>query len=347
MRKWRLNVTRPDYLLNQTLIGLSDIHHLDKFIGQGYSEYLAVFQNGVVSGYSPANEIEKQIKILSKDLRKAKKVLGRLQTVVVKTRREMNHLLRKIKSKRFSVSDFEQAFEAYQDLITYRVTTRILGYKKGLPTAFINQASGSRLWFKEEWLKIKEILAKLLVEVAKQHRVPVKLIKSLTVSEFYQGIRQGDFEQFRDKTSSHVEPMVLLSDKNRHQVLTGYKAKAYLSRYLYEKVEAKNEVRGQAAYLGLVQGKVKVVLDPKDFQTKDKFVLVTTMTTPSFVQFLKHVVAIVTDEGGLTCHAAIISREFKIPCVIGTKFATKVFKDGDLVEVDANKGIVRKLIVDR
>lgn len=53
--------------------------------------------------------------------------------------------------------------------------------------------------------------------------------------------------------------------------------------------------------------------------------------------------AIVTDEGGITCHAAIISRELNIPCVIGTKKATKVFQDGDIIEVDANDGVVRKI----
>ena len=51
--------------------------------------------------------------------------------------------------------------------------------------------------------------------------------------------------------------------------------------------------------------------------------------------------AIVTDEGGIMCHAAIIARELKKPCIIGAKVATKVLKDGDLVEVDAEKGIVR------
>lgn len=50
-----------------------------------------------------------------------------------------------------------------------------------------------------------------------------------------------------------------------------------------------------------------------------------------------------TDEGGITCHAAIISREMKIPCIIATQTATSLLKDGDYVEVDANKGIVRKL----
>ncbi len=58
---------------------------------------------------------------------------------------------------------------------------------------------------------------------------------------------------------------------------------------------------------------------------------------------LKRAAAFVTDEGGITCHAAIVAREMKKTCIIGTKIATKVLKDGDLVEVDAKKGIVRKL----
>jgi len=53
--------------------------------------------------------------------------------------------------------------------------------------------------------------------------------------------------------------------------------------------------------------------------------------------------AIVTDEGGIMCHAAIVARELKKPCIIGTKVATKVIKDGDMLEVDADKGIVRIL----
>jgi pyruvate,water dikinase len=65
------------------------------------------------------------------------------------------------------------------------------------------------------------------------------------------------------------------------------------------------------------------------------------MTNPQMMPLIKDAGAIVTDEGGLTCHAAIISREMKIPCVVGTKVATRVLKDGDLVEVDAEKGVVK------
>lgn len=67
------------------------------------------------------------------------------------------------------------------------------------------------------------------------------------------------------------------------------------------------------------------------------------MTTTNFVPVLSKVSAIVTDEGGITCHAAIVSREMDIPCIIGTRIATKAFKSGDLLEVDANKGIIKKL----
>jgi pyruvate,water dikinase len=67
------------------------------------------------------------------------------------------------------------------------------------------------------------------------------------------------------------------------------------------------------------------------------------MTFPSMIMAMERAAAFVTDEGGILCHAAIIAREMKKPCVIATKNATKAFKDGDLIEVDANTGIVRKI----
>ena len=67
------------------------------------------------------------------------------------------------------------------------------------------------------------------------------------------------------------------------------------------------------------------------------------MTTPDYIPAMKKAAAFVTDEGGITCHAAIIAREMKKPCIVGTKIATKVLHDGDLVEVDADKGVVRIL----
>lgn len=101
-------------------------------------------------------------------------------------------------------------------------------------------------------------------------------------------------------------------------------------------------VTGRTAFPGIISGLVKIISSPKDMEGFRKGdVLVASMTTPSMVMAMKKAVAFVTDEGGITCHAAILAREMKKPCVIGTKNATKVLHDGDLVEVDANKGIVK------
>ena len=67
------------------------------------------------------------------------------------------------------------------------------------------------------------------------------------------------------------------------------------------------------------------------------------MTRPEFLPLMKKAAAFVTDAGGLLSHAAIVARELKKPCIIATETATKVFKDGDLIEVDADKGVVRVL----
>ena len=103
-------------------------------------------------------------------------------------------------------------------------------------------------------------------------------------------------------------------------------------------------IKGLRASLGKVRGKVTVVKDFKDFSKFQKGdVLVTEATSPTYTLLIAVSSAVITDLGGSLSHAAIVSREYGIPCIVGTQVATKVLKDGDLVEVDAVKGVVRKL----
>ena len=109
--------------------------------------------------------------------------------------------------------------------------------------------------------------------------------------------------------------------------------------------DAKVVVRGLPASPGLATGVVHVIDNPKDI---DKFkqgeILVTLMTSPDWVPAMKKAAAIVTNNGGMTCHAAIVSREMEIPCIVGTESkhvaATSVLKTGDVVTVDAKNGVV-------
>ena len=100
-------------------------------------------------------------------------------------------------------------------------------------------------------------------------------------------------------------------------------------------------LKGNAGSSGVVEGTVKVVEGVKDISKfNEGDVLVTHMTEPSMVIMMNKAGAIVTDVGGITCHAAIVSRELAIPCVAATKTGTKDLKNGMKVRVDGDKGEV-------
>jgi pyruvate,water dikinase len=100
-------------------------------------------------------------------------------------------------------------------------------------------------------------------------------------------------------------------------------------------------VKGLGASPGLASGKVRILRNIEELdKVKEGDVLVTTMTNPDMVPAMKRAVAIVTEEGGMTCHAAIVSRELGIPSIVGTGSATAVLKDGDSITVDGSRGIV-------
>jgi pyruvate,water dikinase len=107
------------------------------------------------------------------------------------------------------------------------------------------------------------------------------------------------------------------------------------------KGEGKILLKGLGASPGIATGKVKIIRDLSELGKIEKGdILVTEMTSPDFVPAMEKSAAIITDRGGTTCHAAIVSRELGIPCIVGTQLATKVLKDGQIVTVDANNGIV-------
>ncbi len=119
----------------------------------------------------------------------------------------------------------------------------------------------------------------------------------------------------------------------------------FLRRRRFELIREKaetNMISGMSAYKGLASGRARIVYNHSEInKVKKGDILIAPMTTPWYLPAMRKANAIVTDEGGVVCHAAIIARELKIPCIVGTKIATKVLNDGDLVEVDAERGIVR------
>ncbi len=113
---------------------------------------------------------------------------------------------------------------------------------------------------------------------------------------------------------------------------------------IIETQELSDDIEGKVAQSGIARGRVKIVHLISQLNKVEKGdILVSPMTTPDFMPAIYKASALITDEGSLLCHAAIVSRELGIPCIIGTKIATSVLKDGMEVEVDAEKGVVKIL----
>jgi len=100
-------------------------------------------------------------------------------------------------------------------------------------------------------------------------------------------------------------------------------------------------ISGHIGHIGSAKGKVKIINDPENAEIDEDEILVCDMTSPDYVHLMKKAKAIVTDRGGILCHAAIIARELNKPCIVGTGNATKILKNGMMIEVDAEKGVVR------
>lgn len=208
----------------------------------------------------------------------------------------------------------------------------------------INFAKSITYWvdFRKEGMMGHLYYALILLEnIAKRFDLPYKDIALYKIKEVEDLIRYG---KKLDKAilEKRYESTFLVLEEGKDSLF-------YNDPDAKELFEAANhvdikEIKGMIASVGtqeIILGEVNIVNN----QAKEIFepgkILVTSMTRPEFVPMMRRAKAVITNEGGIACHAAIVSRELGIPCIIGTKAATKVLKNGDKVEMDMKTGIVK------
>lgn len=178
----------------------------------------------------------------------------------------------------------------------------------------------------------------LLEEIGKRFDLKVKELVYLTGDEIINLLR-GKTTVDKEEVNQRISSYALIKEGNKYTLLSGNKVKRVV-----QKVVKAITVRGTVASQGRATGKAKLVTEVEDITKVNKGdIIISPMTYPKLMPAIIRAAGIITDFGGILCHAAIISREFGIPCIVGTKKATKVFKDGDLVELDAYSGVARKI----
>ncbi len=185
----------------------------------------------------------------------------------------------------------------------------------------------------------------LFLEICRRGKITLQDAEVITLDEFLHFLSGNKFPNKKQIKKRQKLCGYLMKDSN-FQFHEGDKIEKILEKEMGKGEGRDNNLRvlkGMPAYKGRVRGKVKIVSKDNLNKFQKGEVLVTTMTSPDFMPILDKALAIVTDEGGVTCHAAIVAREMKIPCIVGTKIATQVLEDGDIIKVDAIKGVVKKL----
>lgn len=184
------------------------------------------------------------------------------------------------------------------------------------------------------------VLNKFAIEFSKRTKLEVNTIEHL----FYWEVKNIFNLEPRLIKIANERPkgtFYIIKPLNTYDHITGARGAA-LNDYIKESIKQKNNLVGMAAYKGFVRGVAKIVKNKNDFHKfKKGEILVAPNTRPEYVPIIKIAGAIISEEGGITCHSAIVSRELKIPCIVGVQGIISVLKDGDLVEVDANHGVVR------
>jgi len=187
---------------------------------------------------------------------------------------------------------------------------------------------------------VDSALRKYTKLIAKKSGYPLNLVDFLTIDEVELYLKNNKLPS-KKELISRSGGLAFFCQGEKVKLLTD---KAYIDLQKYLVSFAGNELKGTTAYKGVAKGVARIVLDPFKVKSFDKGdVLITGMTRPEFLSLMKKASAFVTDAGGLLSHAAIVARELKKPCILATENASKVIKDGDLIEADANNGIVRIL----
>ncbi len=317
--------------------------HLKPYIGKNLKLTLLVCEREASSNYVAKKDLDVYGKYIASLVVKDPKLSEKWADDTLRTAKILLAAINKIKKTRFftpeNLLDLQEKF--YFHIPPHFTIKKLADYlPENLQKRLMPRLREVRIKTENLFNEVDNCFGLYAKLIAKQKSYPEKLAQFLTMEEIFMYLNRKKLPT-RKELQNRVVGTAILFQGNKHTLFTGDDF-GNLLKILID--ESAAELKGAVAYSGKAKGVVRVVFDPYKVKVFNKGdVLITGMTRPEFLPLMKKASAFVTDAGGMLSHAAIVARELKKPCILGTETATKVFKDGDKVEVDADKGIVRKL----
>lgn len=310
---WVILTNRQESILETNLEILAWSEYLKQEIGVGYSQYIATSSGKIFVQNFERDEIFSQIVDPKPTLK-----------YITKTSSTNSELLLLLKSPKI---DYQKVFQKLILQLTYfyigKIDANII-----YSDSKTDQKTKKKI---EKWRNDRNLfsgfdgnLDKLSVTLG----LPVELLNLCMLGEIQDLLLNNSINRNVIDERSRLDWSLVLDNE-------------VIKLFFEDLSPIKTEV--EIENLSEIKGKSVFVINRKIQGVVGEDIMVVNMTNPDMVKEMLTKKAVITDEGGLLCHAAITSREFRIPCVIGTKIGTKVLKEGDLVEVDAKSGVVKIL----
>lgn len=241
--------------------------------------------------------------------------------------------------------DYEKIIVEYKEKKEPDTHKSVLGKKYSTEEMKIIMALKKVIFLFEECRNAMVRLVWAITNSTDVHKLEREFLLNMTLDEFEQYLMHNTLKN-KDKIKQRNKYFALYFDNGEYHIYSSKKEVEDLVKAnnleLDDADKTNNNIlKGTIANTGKAEGRVRLVFNQKDANNLEPGeVLVSSMTAVEFLAGIRKASAIITDEGGIICHAAIISRELNKPCIIGTKNATSMLNTGDFVKVDADKGII-------
>lgn len=199
----------------------------------------------------------------------------------------------------------------------------------------------ARVYSEHVYSDTEKFFRNVMQAVATKENRNADTLTCLDKAEFETYLKTNDLPA-EGVLQSRFEKSILYFENGEQNLLLGDEV-GVVESGIFKNLNDVSELQGVGAFPGKITGVARVVLDPHNpGEFEDGDILITGMTRPEFLPLIQKAGGIITDVGGVLCHAAITARELKIPCLVGTRLATKVFRSGDTLALDTESGIVKK-----
>ena len=343
-KRWLKNWSGHWSLLSCTIFGREYTVLLKKFLSVGISNCLFIEKQGESAAYYSDSILEEFAGGLTRKAEADPILIDDWCRDIKKHTDEVLCLIKETEKREIDRGDYKRylvAMDAYS--VSHRAIKMTVDFlSPSLLKNKLKKMQAARLYAESVYTVSEIFLEKWAKQVERKNKISYKLVLCCTKDEVDIFWKTGKLPS-KKELEKRFKLCVIFFEKGKYQLSVNKEA-VMAEKMVHNSFFEDKELKGTCAYPGKVTGRVKIVFDPskiKDFKEGD--ILVTPMTRPEYLNLVKKSAGFITDAGGMLSHAAITARELKKPCVVGTQVSTKKLKDGDVVEVDAGKGVINIL----